>query len=71
MRYWQTIVDSGVHTIIELRDTDHSDRLCRMREKYDIRYFAFPMDSHSVPNEVIAPLLQEFFDIRRRLMNRD
>ena len=30
IRHWQTVVDSGVRTIIELRDEDHSDRLCRM-----------------------------------------
>lgn len=63
MRYWQTIVDSGIHTIIELRDEDHSDRLCKMCEKHSILYFAFPLDSHSVPNEVIAPRLQEFFEL--------
>lgn len=63
MRYWQTVVDSGIRTIIELRDEDHSDRLCRMCEIHGIRYFAFPMDSHSVPNEVIAPRLQEFFEL--------
>ena len=61
MRHWQTIVDSGVRTIIELRDADHSDRLCKMCETYGIGYFAFPLDSHSVPNEVIASRLQEFF----------
>ena len=49
MRHWQMVVDSGIRTIIELRDKDHSDRLCRMCEIYGIRYFAFPMDSHSVP----------------------
>ena len=63
MRHWQTIVDSGVHTIIELRDADHSDRLCRMCEIYGIRYFAFPIDSHNVPNEVITSRLQEFFEL--------
>ena len=63
MRHWQTVVDSGIRTIIELRDEDHSDRLCRMCEIHGIRYFAFPMDSHSVPNGVIAPRLQEFFEI--------
>lgn len=63
MRHWRAVVDGGVRTIIELRDEDHSDRLCRMCEIYGIRYFAFPLDSHSVPNEVIAPRLQEFFDI--------
>ena len=63
MRYRQTVVDSGIRTIIELRDEDHSDRLYRMCEIYGIRYFAFPMDSHSVPNEVIAYSLQEFFEL--------
>ena len=62
MRHWQTVVDSGIRTIIELRDEDHSDRLCRMCEIFGIRYFAFPMDSHSVPNEVIASQLHEFFE---------
>ena len=63
MRHWQTVVDSGIRTIIELRDEDHSDRLCRMCEIFGIRYFAFPMDSHSVPNEVIASQLHEFFEL--------
>ena len=63
MRHWQTVVDSGIRTIIELRDEDHSDRLCRMCEIHSIRYFAFPMDSYSVPNEVIAFRLQEFFEL--------
>ena len=63
MRHWQTIVGSGVRTIIELRDADHSDRLCKMCETYGISYFAFPLDSHSVPNEVIASRLQEFFEL--------
>jgi len=63
MRHWQTVVDSGIRTIIELRDEDHSDRLCRMCEIHSICYFAFPMDSYSVPNEVIASRLQEFFEL--------
>ena len=63
IRYWQKVVDSGIRTIIELRDEDHSDRLCRMCEIYGIRYFAFPMDSHSVPNEIIASRLQEFLEL--------
>ena len=63
MRHWQTVVDSGIRTIIELRDEDHSDRLCRMCEIHSIRYFAFPIDSYSVPNEVIASRLQEFFEL--------
>jgi len=63
MRHWQAVVQSGIKTIVELRDNDHSDRLCQMCEKYGIRYFAFPMDSHSIPDKVIAAKLQEFFSI--------
>ncbi len=63
MRHWQTVINSGVRTIIELRDEDHSDRLCRMCEKFDIRYFAFPMDSHSIPDERIAANLPNFFEV--------
>lgn len=61
LRHWQTIAESGIRTIIELREDDHSERLCRLCEQYGIRYFAFPMDSHSVPDEAIASRLQEFF----------
>ena len=63
MRHWQAVVQSGIKTIVELRENEHSDRLCQMCEKYGIRYFAFPMDSHSIPDEVIAANLQEFFRI--------
>ena len=63
MRHWQTIVDCGVRTIIELRDEDHSDRLCKMCETYCISYFAFPWDSHGVADEVIASRLQECFEL--------
>ena len=63
LRYWQTVVQSGVKTVVELRDGDHSDRLCSLCEQNNIRYFAFPIDSHTVPNEVIAPKLQQLFEI--------
>ena len=63
MQYWKTVIESGVRTIIELRNNDHSDRLCQMCEKHGIRYFSFPMDSHSIPDEVIAAKLKEFFNI--------
>lgn len=63
LRHWQTIAESGIRTIIELREDDHSERLCRLCKQYGIRYFAFPLDSHIVPNEVVAGRLQEFFEI--------
>lgn len=41
MRYWQTVVDSGVRTIIELRDEDHSDAYaeCARPMVFDILHF--------------------------------
>ncbi len=63
LRHWQTIAESGIRTVIELRNEDHSERLCRLCKEYDIYYFPFPLDSHSVPDEVIASGLQELFDI--------
>lgn len=63
LRHWQAIAQSGVKTVVELRDGDHSDRLCSLCEQNNIRYFAFPIDSHTVSNEVIAPKLQQLFEI--------
>ena len=63
LRHWQNVVQSGVRTVIELRDGDHSDRLCSLCEQNNIRYFAFPLDRHTVPNEVIATKLQQLFEI--------
>ena len=63
MRHWQAIAQSGVKTVVELRDGDHSDRHCSLCEQNNIRYFTFPIDSHTVSNEVIAPKLQQLFEI--------
>lgn len=61
LRHWHAVVESGVRSIIDLRDGDHTDRLCQLCEKNGIHYFSFPMDSHLVPNERIATNLVEFF----------
>ena len=45
LRHWQTIAESGIRTVIELRNEDHSERLCRLCKEYDIYYFPFPLDS--------------------------
>lgn len=63
LRHWHTLVQGGVKTVIELREGDHSDRLCRLCEQNNIRYFPFPIDSHTVPNDIIVPKLQQFFEI--------
>ena len=63
MRHWPSIAKAGIKTVIELREEDCSSRLCKMCERYGIRYFAFPMDSHNVPDESIASNLEEFFNL--------
>lgn len=61
LRHWHAVVESGVKSVIDLRDGDHTDRLCQLCERNGIHYFSFPMDSHLVPNERIATNLVEFF----------
>ena len=63
LRFWPRIKEFGVKTIIELRCDDHSLRLSRLCEQYGLRYFEFPIDSRSVPNETIAEKLSEFYKI--------
>lgn len=63
MRHWPSIAKAGVKTVIELREEDSSSRLCKMCERYGIHYFAFPMDSHNVPDELIAEKLEAFFHL--------
>ncbi len=62
-KYWPLIVESGIKTIIELRRDDHSDWLCEYCERYGIRYFAMPIDSHSTADADIAESLAEFFKV--------
>ena len=63
LRHWHAVVESGVKSVIDLRDGDHTDRLCQLCERNGILYFSFPMDSHLVSNERIATNLVEFFRI--------
>lgn len=63
LRYWKTVVECGIKAVIELRNTDHSERLCELCREFNIRYFPFPLDSHKVPDEEIATRLDEFFCI--------
>ena len=41
IRHWQIVVDSGVRAIIELRDDDYSDHLCKMCEKSGLATLPF------------------------------
>lgn len=63
LRFWPRMKEFGIKTVIELRCDDHSLRLSRLCEQYGLRYFEFPIDSRSVPNETIAEKLLDFFKI--------
>jgi hypothetical protein len=63
LKHWHTIASCGIRTVIDLRDGDYTDRLYKLCDIHNIRYYSFPMDSHLVPNETIAGRLLEFFDL--------
>lgn len=54
---WQALKEAGVNTIIDLRLTDHTDRLPALCEEYGLRYFHYPLDT-SV--ETIARMVELF-----------
>ena len=42
---WQALKEAGVKTVIDLRLTDHTDRLPALCEKYCMQYFHYPVDT--------------------------
>lgn len=62
---WRALKEAGVKIIIDLRLTDHTDRLPAMCEQYGMRYFHYPVDTSA---EVIA-LMAELFPQLCRLID--
>lgn len=54
---WQALKEAGVNTIIDLRLTDHTDRLPALCEEYGLRYFHYPIDTSA---ETIAKMVEHF-----------
>ena len=54
---WKALKEAGVKTIIDLRLTDHTDRLPALCEEYGMSYLHFPVDT-SV--EAIAQMVELF-----------
>lgn len=54
---WRALKEAGVKTIIDLRLTDHTDRLPAMCEQYGMRYFHYPVDTSA---EAIVQMVELF-----------
>ncbi len=54
---WRALKEAGVKTIIDLRLTDHTDRLPAMCEQYGMRYFHYPVDTTA---EAITNMVELF-----------
>ena len=61
---WRALVETGVTTIIDLREKDHTDRLPALCEKYGMQYFHYPVDTSA---EAIAQMVMLFHDFCQRI----
>lgn len=57
---WQALHEAGVRTIINLRQTDHTDRLPTLCEEYGMRYFHYPVDTSAEAIAQMAKLFPQF-----------
>lgn len=56
---WRALQEAGVRTIIDLRLTDHTDRLPALCEEYDMHYFHYPVDTSA---EAVSVMVERFSD---------
>lgn len=54
---WRALKEAGVKTIIDLRLTDHTDRLPALCKEYEMQYFHYPVDTSA---EAIARMVELF-----------
>lgn len=54
---WRALKEAGVQTIIDLRLTDHTNRLPALCEEYGMRYFHYPVDTSA---ETVAQMEEMF-----------
>lgn len=57
---WRALQEAGVKTIIDLRLTDHTDRLPALCEEYGMRYFHYPVDTSAEAVAQMAELFPQF-----------
>ena len=56
---WRALQEAGVKTIIDLRLTDHTDRLPALCEQYGMHYFSYPVDTSA---EAVSAMVERFPD---------
>lgn len=54
---WRALKEAEIKTIIDLRLTDHTDRLSALCEEYGMQYFHYPVDASA---EAIAQMVELF-----------
>lgn len=54
---WRALKEAGVITVIDLRLTDHTDRLPTLCEEYGVSYFHYPVDTSA---EAIVQMVELF-----------
>lgn len=57
---WRALQEAGVRTIIDLRLTDHTDRLPALCEEYGMQYFHYPVDTSAEAVAQMAKLFPQF-----------
>lgn len=57
---WKALQEAGVRTIIDLRLTDHTDRLPVLCNEYGMKYFHYPVDSSAETIEQMINRFDEF-----------
>ncbi len=57
---WKALKEAGIKTIIDLRLTDHTDRLPALCEEYGMSYFHYPVDTSAEDIEKMVELFPQF-----------
>ncbi len=57
---WKALKEAGIKTIIDLRLTDHTDRLPALCEDYGMLYFHYPVDTSAEAIEHMVELFEQF-----------
>ena len=60
---WRALKEAGVKTIIDLRLTDHTDRLSALCMEYGMRYFHFPVDTSAEAVEQMVELFPQLCEL--------
>ena len=55
---WKALKEAGIKTIIDLRLTDHTDRLPALCEEYGMLYFHYPVDTSAEAMEHMVELFE-------------